>query len=172
MVKVVLEESPPSTPYEQAIFNDDLQTTYYCYTRNPQNDAGIGLNTALPAVSGISNANPGVITFAANHGLHIPSTPRVTISGLTGGWASVNGSRILQPVATNTAQIVGVDTSGLGAVAGSPVVSTLAPRLSDNIWAIKKEIRDANGMTIFTGWAEGTTARKFRPDQRTSYAYY
>lgn len=172
MMKVVLEESPPGVPYQQATFHDSDTVSYYCYCRNPTVEAGMGRSSALPAISGISNAAEGVITFAAPHQLHLTSTPRISLSGLTVGWAGVNGSRVVEPTGANTVKLVGVDTSLLGGVSGTPVASTMAPKLDDAIWAIKKEVRDANGRTVFTGWAEGTCARNKVPSQRGTYAYY
>lgn len=170
-MKVVLEDAAPSVPYQLAQFHDSDTVSYYCYCRNP-NPSSPTRSTALPAISGISNAADGVVTFASAHQLHTPSNPRIELSGLTLGWAGVNGSRVVTVNGANTVVLTGVDTSLLGAVSGAPVAITLAPKLSDPVWAIKKEVRDVNGRTIFTGWAEGTTAHKFAPASRGTYAYY
>jgi hypothetical protein len=169
-----ISEGPPVAPFQIAIFNPSDSETYYCYARNPVADPAVsgGKTTAPPAITTISNAAEGVITFLADHQFHQYARPRVTISGLTGAWAGVNGSRVLSWVSATEMAIVGVNTTALGAVAGTPVAATKCPRLSDPVWAIKKEVRDATGRSVFLGWAEGSSAQVNRASSRADYAYF
>ena len=74
------------------------------------------------SITGITSANPGVVTTAANHGF--ANDDVVAISGATGAdAASFNGENILVKGKTdNTFQMDGRDTSGK-TFAGSAVVT-------------------------------------------------
>ncbi len=87
-------------------------------------------------VSAISNANPGVMT-AASHGLYYSATATqkivVFISGLTGNWTPLNGTHVLVPASSSTLT-TDVDTTTFGAVTGTIVVSTRAPKQTATVW--------------------------------------
>jgi hypothetical protein len=159
-----------------------------------------GRHATLSPVNTFSNANPGVMTFSQAHGLNYDSSdakttsqPTVAISGGTGNWAAVNGIWIFQPTsdtAGTLASVVGglltqLNTLTFGALAGTLVVNTLAPRTCDPVWSIQTFIYTASGAQIWTGWpahvggagtptnqlSGGSSASSFIWDNRSLYAY-
>lgn len=108
------------------------------------------------AISGISKANPGVVT-STGHGFDTNSRPLVTISGATGtGWITgVNGTFTATVIDANTFSIP-VDTTGFGTLAGTVVFRTTAPRKTVAEWAVKKLAYDASSNVVFTGWLAGS----------------
>jgi len=82
-----------------------------------------------PDVTGISNANPGVITLTS-HPLTTGSTLLVYIAGGTGGaWTGINGSHTLTYV-SSTQVSIDVDTSGFGSFAGQSLTLMSYPASS------------------------------------------
>ena len=126
--------------------------------------SGQGLYTA-PAVSAFSAASPGVLTFASAHGYNWVAAgptaqPSIAISGGTGNWKAVNGIWIFQPTAATTGTLASVvagsltqlDTTGFGAVTGTLVVTSRAPRTFDPCWSIQLFVYNASNAEIWSGW--------------------
>lgn len=124
-----------------------------------------GKATQLPAITGITNANPGVITWASAPGFDIQgatvtSLPVIAISGGTGSWTAINGVWVYQPASgsTTTGTLlnpstgVQLDTTAFGAVTGTLVAYTRAPLTSAKCWAISKNVNSAGGAVLFTSW--------------------
>lgn len=93
--------------------------------------------------SAISNAASAVVTATA-HGLHPDSNPTVVITGGTGNWAAFNGTRTVTVIDANSFSVP-VNSTGFGAVAGTIVIKTNAPRTSRPIWVVTKVNSDASG---------------------------
>lgn len=89
---------------------------------------------SLPTITPTA-ASPTVLDFASAHGL--VSGNEITISGLTGDWAPLNGSHPVT-VTDSDSVTVAVDSSGFGAVTGDPVVSTHAPLTNRPVWSIRR----------------------------------
>lgn len=79
--------------------------------------------------------SPTVLDFASAHGL--VSGNEVILSGLTGDWAPLNGSHPAT-VTDSDSLTVAVDSSAFGAVTGTPVAQTHAPRTNRPVWAIER----------------------------------
>jgi len=82
---------------------------------SPLFDGTVG--TAAKTISAVSQANPAVMT-KVGHGLVTGS--KVLISGFTGAWVPANALWVVTYVSADTFSIP-VDSSGFGAIAGSPV---------------------------------------------------
>lgn len=129
---------------------------YICTARNTQTSTNI-------AISSATAANPGVFTASADTGLYIDSThilkPRITITGGTGNWTAANGTWVVNPTAAttftirNTSTGTELDTSSLGAVAGTLVASTTSPRFNQMHWVVRKSIFDGSNRIINVGTA-------------------
>lgn len=115
----------------------------------------------------ISNAAAAVFTVT-NHGLHLSSNPNVTVTGGTGGWAAINGTHRATVIDANTFSVP-VNSSTLGAVTGTVVVTTNAPRTSQAIWTVLKVVSNASNKAIASMWAAGGDTLVC--DNRTSLSY-
>lgn len=136
-------------------------------------------------VSAASNANPVSLTATA-HGFNYQAlattTPVVCISGATLNWTSINGCFVATPTSAN-AFTIAVDSTTFGALTGTLVVTTRAPQTTKPVWSIFKNVYDAGGKWIWTGWAAlpggagsanpttGTTAYSFIWDNRASLGF-
>jgi hypothetical protein len=133
--------------YTSLFYTPSSSVTYACYAKTSS------APTSTITVSGVSNANPGVVT-ATGHGLHVDMNPEITISGGTGGWAAVNGTHRATIINANSFSIP-VNTSSLGAVTGTLVFTTKAPRTNQKIWLVMKVMKDASGNVSSRLWATG-----------------
>jgi hypothetical protein len=72
------------------------------------------------SISSATNASPVVFTTATSH--YLTTGQRITISGATGTWTSVNGSFLVTVLSTTTFSIP-IDSSGFGALTGTLIVT-------------------------------------------------
>lgn len=129
------------------------------------------------SVSSATAANPGVFT-SASHGLfvtNVTNRPKVVISGGTGNWAAANGTWVAIPISTTTFSLLdsagtALNTTGFGALAGTVVMSTSAPRINDYIWFLTKLVYDGTGNNpaIMSGLDFSRGFGRARCDQRTT----
>lgn len=152
--------------------------TYKCTAQRLKNERII-------AVTAASNANPVSFTATA-HGFDYQSaattTPLVKITGATGNWTPINGVWAATPTSAN-AFTIPVDSSAFGALSGTLVVSTLAPRTTDFVWAIFRYVYDGSNNLIWIGSGinpGGAGETSLQPNSsrtnlacasRTSYSY-
>jgi hypothetical protein len=144
---------------------------YVCKARSTQDVATI-------TVSAISNANPGVMTATA-HGFYFDAGNTgnvqkfvVFISGLTGNWTPLNGIQVVFASSAN-ALTTAVNTTAFGAVTGTPVVSTRAPKATANVWSVSVTAYDSNNNPRMVMWpvpTTGTTLQNLQGGQ-TSFAF-
>jgi hypothetical protein len=128
------------------------------YSRQPE--------STLPVTS-VSTAAAAVVTSAA-HGLATDNG--VTISGATGDWAALNGTRAITVTGTNTFTIAVNSTGFTGTFNGR--IATTAPQTSKAQWQIDKYYYDVTGnLQIRTGHANGTTQANNIWDNRASLIY-
>jgi hypothetical protein len=142
---------------------------YICKARSTQDISTI-------TVSAITAANPGVMTAAA-HGMFFQSGVTaqkfvVFISGLTGNWTPLNGFHVLATASTSTLT-TDVDTTTFGAVTGTIVVSTRAPKATAKVWSVYSIAYDASNNPTGQAWSvptAGTTITDLRGGQ-TSFSF-
>ena len=141
----VATDGPPRDWHSKVYttINTDL---YICYARQGQPESVL----ATPTLTGGSTTT---ITFSGGHGFAIRTSPTITISGMTGNWAPLNGTHIISTVSSTTSITVSVNSSGFGSVTGTPVVRSAAPRTNLNIWAIKKVGINNSGNPDVEIWA-------------------
>ncbi len=118
-------------------------------------------------VSGATNASPAALTLTA-HGLSTSSRPSVTISGGTGSWAAINGTWTATPTTAN-AFTIPVDSTAFGALAGTIVVTSNAPRTSDPIWACEVNVYNGSNIIVWRGWKNGTASESLTSATATQY---
>jgi hypothetical protein len=109
--------------------------------------------TISVAITAATNANPVVFT-STGHGFALGSRPFVTITGFTAGWVTANISGTATVIDANTFSMV-FDSSALGAIAGSPVFSTTAPRTTVAEWSIRVFKYDGSNNLIGAFWLNG-----------------
>jgi hypothetical protein len=150
---------PPQTPLLTLMFYSGTNLTYVCYAKS------VSTNTTLTIASATA-ANPGVFTSTA-HGFFTTSAsprPKVTITGATLLWESLNSTWLLTPVDANTFTLAdpvtgtNLDTSGFGALTGTVILTTQAPRTSQYQWAIRRFLYDGSNNLLSTQWAFGDAA--------------
>lgn len=73
------------------------------------------------AISSATNANPAVLTLNDTFGAGPDLNLHLTISGFTGNWGPANGAHICVLVTTSTCALTGINSTGFGAVTGTPV---------------------------------------------------
>ena len=149
--------SPP-TAVQQLNYFSGTNLIYSCVALSDQpTDQNMG------TVSAVSNASPAELTMAAAHGfgdftnLGATVSPVVVISGGTGAWAAINGTRVAT-VTSTTKFTVAVDSGAFGAVAGTLVVTTRSPLLASPVWAIQKLFYDGSNNPIAMAWLAKTGA--------------
>ncbi len=145
---VNISQAPPQLGYERILVYSGSNLTYMCLARSDQR------NARTVTVSAASNANPVSFTATA-HGFDYQAgataTPVVKITGATLTWAPINGVWIATPTSAN-AFTIPVDSTTFGALTGTLVVSTLAPKTTDPVWAIQKLVYDGSNNLIWVGW--------------------
>lgn len=152
-------------------------TVYHCKARSIQNVQ------TLPTISAATNASPAVLTITA-HAFDFQTVattkPIITITGGTGNWAAINGTWTFTPTSANAGSIP-VDSTTFGALTGTFVVTTRAPRTTGLYWSIIHTVTDGSGNTVWTGWAAdptrpntsvgGSPSYSFACASRTLYSY-
>jgi hypothetical protein len=104
------------------------------------------------SISAATNANPVVFT-STGHGFPLSARPLVTISGGTGNWTAINGPFTATIVDANTFSIL-VNSTSLGALAGTITFTTTAPRITIAEWQVQV-IAYSGSNPIWTGWMGG-----------------
>jgi hypothetical protein len=143
--RVVNTDGPPFDRYTK-IYSTVGNTLYVCWAKATAPVTSV-------AFTSISAANPAVFA-SSGHGFDLNTNPTVTISGGTGSWAAINGTRSVTVIDANSFSIA-VDTTGFGAVTGTVVVTTGAPRLQNKIWQVRKIVSDVSGNPVADMWAVG-----------------
>jgi hypothetical protein len=123
-------------------------TTYVCWSK-----PGTAVSSVVP-VTAVTNANPAVFTLTG-HGFHASSNPTVTVAGLTGTWAALNGKQAVTVIDANTFSI-NVNTTSFGAI-GAQLATlakmvTYAPRTHLSYWAVQKIVTDGTN-TLAVMWS-------------------
>jgi hypothetical protein len=133
--------SPPNATACTQLFTYDGSNNllYACKARSIQ-----PYNSRL-SISAASNANPVVFT-STGHGFSTLQLPLVTISGGTGNWTAVNGTFTATVIDANTFSIA-VNSTSFGALAGTVVFDTTAPRTTQSIWSVVKFTYTGTNMT-------------------------
>jgi hypothetical protein len=129
---VIVSDGPPVEFFTRYVYTSGT-ATFVC-AANHQNE-----NSTITQ-SGISNAAAAVVS-ATSHGLHPEANPTVTVSGGTGSWAALNGTWTATYINSNSFSLP-VNTTAFGAVAGTIVIKTNAPRTSRPVWVVQKAVND------------------------------
>jgi hypothetical protein len=151
---VNINDGPTRNAYQKVIGYDAAgNTTYRCWSLS--SDTNGARTRRGVSISAASNANPVVFT-SVGHGFDLNSRPIVTISGGTNNWTAVNGLRTATVIDADTFSVA-VNSSALGAVSGSLVFRTTAPRLNQDEWAVNVFRYDASGQAVWEGWLGGSS---------------
>jgi hypothetical protein len=111
-------------------FFSQIRRELYCRTfcNNVQFVNNTGSNSSgsnlTAAISAATNANPAVLTLSetfAGFGVVAGTVIPLNISGFTGNWTPANGQKSCVLVSSTTCSLTGVNSTGYGAMAGSPV---------------------------------------------------
>jgi hypothetical protein len=151
---VSVEDLPPSIGVQNVNAYSGTNMTYRCWARSVVPTRASTSTTITSA----TNANPVVITVAAGHGFDINSRPIVTLSGGTGNWAALSGARVAT-ILSSTTFSVAVNSTTFGAVAGTIVYTTTAPRTNVAEWSVLRYSYDGSGNLIASAWDGGAPSR-------------
>ena len=138
------------------------------------------VNSTSFTITSATAANPGVFT-ASGYGLFVSGaryTPTVTIAGATGSWVSANATWVLVPVSSTTFTLANqttgtaFNTTGFGALTGTVIASTTAPRTNIGNWTIRSITLDGssrmiNAVQAFT--SAGGYTRNICDDRAAAY---
>jgi hypothetical protein len=141
---------PPPQALETLYAYSGGYLSYICYAYSLQPVS------ASISISAASNASPAEFT-SASHSFDLYATPQVTVSGGTGNWVAVNGTWTATITGVNTFTVP-VDSSLFGAVTGTLVFTTQAPRKAQAVWAVQMFRYDGSNNLVGTYWAGGNTS--------------
>ncbi|NBW07794.1 MAG: hypothetical protein EBR82_07185 [Caulobacteraceae bacterium] len=105
------------------------------------------------SVASATNASPTVLTVSGGHGFDVSSKPNISVSGGTGNWVAINGARTATIISSTTLSIP-VDATAFGALTGTIVFTTRAPRTTSSIWSVQFFVYSGSNM-IWSGWSTG-----------------
>lgn len=154
---VSISPGPPTVQFLSLMFYSGGNLQYLCQAKS------VSPNTSFTITSATA-ASPSVFTFTG-HGFEVALgeyTPRITISGATTTWAALNGDWLLSSQGANTftlqSPVTGAsfDGTGLGALSGTVVLNTTAPRLTASYWSIRRFTYDGSNNQTSTQLAFGT----------------
>lgn len=148
--EITISQGPAPNPFQLVYGYTGTNLVYVCYAKSV-------LPTSFSvAISAGTNANPVVFT-STGHGFNSNSRPKVTVSGGTGNWTAVNGTFTATITSANAFSIP-VDSTAFGAVTGTLVYTTTAPRTNQSVWAVKEFSYDGSNNIIWAGWLNGSSA--------------
>jgi hypothetical protein len=133
--------------YSKLFFSPSSTVQYACFYKTST------APTSTITVTGVSNANPAVVTATA-HGIHPDFNPEVIVTGGTGAWVAFNGTHRVTVINANSFSIP-VNTTSLGAVAGTLVFTTKVPLTSQKGWLVMRFMKDSSGNPSSHLWAAG-----------------
>ena len=147
--ETIISQKSPLTAYQFIMAYSGSDLLYICRAASTQ--------PTSPSISiaSATQANPVVFTVSGGHGFNTSSLPQVTISGGTGNWTGVNGT-FTATIINSTTFSIAVDSSAYGAVTGTLVFTTRAPRTTSYIWSVQKFVYDGSSNLIWSGWVGGT----------------
>lgn len=138
-------------------FDGPPKEFYSKYFYSSGNDQYICMSSAIQTriytltLTSTVAASTTSLVFSAGHGIHADATPLITVTGGTGAWAALNGTH-KAAVTNSTTLTVNVDSSGFGPVAGTLVITSQAPRLTEPVWAVLR-VRTVSSATTSVIWA-------------------
>lgn len=146
---VIVSQKSPSAGYQMILTYSGNDLLYICRA------ASVQPTSPSISIASATQANPVVFTVSGGHGFDANSKPLVTISGGTGNWVAVNAS-LTATILSSTTFSVAVNSSAFGAVSGTLVYTTRAPRTTVPVWSVQKFVSDGSGNVIWSGWVGGT----------------
>lgn len=138
----------PATGCQKILGYSGTNIVYLCQARSVQPTA-----TRI-TIASATNANPVVFTVSGGHGFNTNSLPIVTISGGTGNWTAVNGTATATILSSTTFSIP-INSTSLGALAGTVVADTYAPLTTASVWSVMKLAYDGSNNLVWTGYVGG-----------------
>lgn len=182
-------QGSPFTGYQKLAYEDGSgNITYLCVA--PSKSGNSGTNSNIPTaitVTAATNANPVSFTATAHNvgdygNLGATVTPIIKITGGTGNWTVINGTWTMTPTSAD-AFTIPVNSTSLGALTGTLVVTTFSPRHNNPVWSIFHQT--VNGSSVFTSqaWGQrpggagttelrgGVTGYSFKCSERSTLAY-
>lgn len=143
---VVTTDGPPRD-WHTKVYTNTSGALYICYTKQDSQQ------TTLTSITPSSTSTTTTLTFGSAHGFSLRSYPSITLSGMTGSWAALNGVH-RATVVSSTVITVPINSSGFGAVTGTLSAVTKAARLTQPIWGVKVLFTSiSSGLPEFEGWA-------------------
>lgn len=150
---VSLSTGPDVGPINQIenVYNGSNQLIATCYSPSVVT-SGVRAQKRV-SVSAASNATAAVLT-STGHGFKLSTRPSITLSGGTGNWTAINGTFVATIIDVDTFSIP-VNSSAFGALAGTIVFSTTAPRKTMYEWKVRIFTYDGSGNPTGNAWLSG-----------------
>jgi hypothetical protein len=152
--EVRLSQGAPQEGYQAVYATDGSGNVISVCTSQSIDNTGIRARTKV-SISAATNANPVVFTSTGN-GFTLNTRPNITISGATVGWVTVNSTFVATVIDANTFSIP-IDSTAFGALSGTLVFTTTAPRQTVAEWSVVRYF--FSGTNILSRvWLGGTSA--------------
>lgn len=150
---VIISQKNPSAGYQIIIGYSGSDQSYICKASSIQ-----PVSPSI-AIASATAANPIVFTVSGGHGFYVSAKnlPTVVISGGTGNWTAVNGT-FTATIINSTTFSIATNGAAFGAVTGSLVFVTRAPRTTSPVWSVMSLGVDGSSNTDWIGWSAGTSA--------------
>lgn len=148
---VIISQKSPSAGYQFIMGYSGTNLLYICRA------ASIQPTSPSISIASATQANPAVFTISGGHGFDASALPIVTVSGGTGNWTAVNGS-FTATIISSTEFSIPVNSTTFGAVSGTLVFTTRAPRTTSPIWSVQKFVYDGSNNAIWSGWVGGVSS--------------
>lgn len=148
---IVSEDLPPNIGVQRLLAYTGTNLDYQCIARSVDSNRA----RSSTAIASATNANPVVFTVSGGHGFDATMRPKVVISGGTGSWTAVNLTATATVLSSTTFSIA-VNSTAFGAVAGSLVFTTTAPRTNAAEWSVQRFFYDAAGNLTSVAWDNGS----------------
>jgi hypothetical protein len=142
---------PPPDAFESIIYYSGTSPVTICKALSKVADSTITVSAASNAAAVSFTATAHNLGDFANGSIF---HPLVKITGGTGNWTAVNGVWRATPTSAD-AFTIAVNSSGFGALTGTLVVTTQAPRLNAPVWSIGTFVYDGSSNLVGLSWAAG-----------------
>ena len=151
--EVRISQKSPDTGYQMILGYSGTNVIYICKA------ASIQKTSPSIAIASATNANPVVFTVSGGHGFDSATSPAakpsITVSGGTGQWVVANATWTAT-ILSSTTFSVPLNSTAIGAMTGTIVFTTRAPRTTDPVWSVQAFTYDGSNNLTGGAWAIGT----------------
>lgn len=162
--EIVLSQGAPNTAWQHVYGYDGSNNVTYICTSRAQLTTGTRAQISV-SITAATNATPVVFT-SVGHGFDVHSRPKITMAGFSGSWTTANNTFTATIIDADTFSVV-LNSTGFGAMTGSPAFRTTAPRTVVAEWAVKV-VAYTTTFPVWDGWLAGSSTYSAKCSDATS----